>query len=491
MISIINSTFYFCFYLVHSVARGSSEGSHIYLFSEHIEQTNMMNDVNGLKMKGRKIPGATKERAFRLWLQGFSYRKIVDETGMSLGAINQLVEDARKRIPNLDELRELNVVLKNDGSSIYDAIRGGKLLEEMNELNVDLDELEGYNILAGRISSEKNVEAKNFVCSSMRFIGLEKQTGKTYEELVKDFVGFSSKIIEHKETIRQLKKKVKGLNQECSLIKETFSAQGLDWAEGLKLVKGVKDLRAEAELMSNSLDALRFDMEEEEKKLGNVKGTGIHLKSSIKTLKREVDALRRKYTFYSTWMQYEAPRIWRCQTDLEDLTNELRNKRIHEQTILKQLQEENRAMEERDALLEQRYVELSTTVKDLEARRGSLERECVNMVDAAKKRRDKLDAAGQRRLENAKEKAEEILKDGEAKRDRVLASVKGEREKLHKQVEILKAENALLKVAGEPILKQLREERKRLEEAEATAKKENLLPFPDTIRLPKIKSLNS
>jgi len=60
-----------------------------------------MNGVNKLKRTTRKIPWATKNLAFKLWLQGYSYRKIRDKTGMSLGAI----------------------VLSKGGCSVYDTMR--------------------------------------------------------------------------------------------------------------------------------------------------------------------------------------------------------------------------------------------------------------------------------------------------------------------------------------------------------------------------------
>ena len=85
------------------------------------------------------------------------------------------------------------------------------------------------------------------------------------------------------------------------------------------------------------------------------------------------------------------------------------------------------------------------------------------MFETANKQKDKFDAAGQRSLEHAKERTKEIIKDAEAKRDRILAGIRTEKEGLYKQVEILKAEKKLIEAARLPILNDLNAASKRLE----------------------------
>jgi len=142
----------------------------------------------------RKIPRAAKDKAFKLWLGGCSYREIRDRTGMSLGAINQLVVDVRRETPDVDRLRELNVILRKGGSNVYDAMRGGRLLDKVGQLGVSLDELESYVKLTERVSQEKEVEAEGFVESAMKLMKLEGETGKTYGEITKDFEGKVSEV---------------------------------------------------------------------------------------------------------------------------------------------------------------------------------------------------------------------------------------------------------------------------------------------------------
>lgn len=142
--------------------------------------------AGGLRL--RKISTEVENQIFRLWLGGYTYRKISLECGgVSLATISKVVDIARKRAPDIDELRQLNVALKKGDRSVYDAVRGGNLLDKVNQLGVGLEDLEDYIKTAERISSEKEVEAERFVDSTIRLIRLEAETGKAYLDVIKDF----------------------------------------------------------------------------------------------------------------------------------------------------------------------------------------------------------------------------------------------------------------------------------------------------------------
>jgi len=169
--------------------------------------------VNRANSLSRKIPRAVKDQAFRLWLQGCSYREIHDKTGMSLGAINQMVAEARRKIPSIEELRQLNIMLRKSDLSAYDAVRGARLLDMLNERGVGLDRLHSYIELSGRMSSERGVEAERFIEASLKLMGLEAKTGKSYEEVVKDFE-------ERMKRIEGLEAKAKDVQREIQRLME-------------------------------------------------------------------------------------------------------------------------------------------------------------------------------------------------------------------------------------------------------------------------------
>ena len=100
----------------------------------------------------RKISREVENKIFKLWLEGYTYREIIPKCGgCSLATISKVINIVRKRAPDIDELRHLNVALKKGDRSVYDAVRGGILLDKVNQLGVGLDDLEDYVKTAKRI----------------------------------------------------------------------------------------------------------------------------------------------------------------------------------------------------------------------------------------------------------------------------------------------------------------------------------------------------
>jgi len=148
-----------------------------------------------------------KARALRLWLSGLAYRAINEKTGVSLGAMNELVNEARKKAPDIDDLRQLNIALQKSGASVLDVARGAKLLDRINVLGVSLERLEGFIGIIDKICSDRNVEADKFVGSAIRLTELETKTGKPCQEIVPEFD-------EKQARVKELDLKVKELDRE-------------------------------------------------------------------------------------------------------------------------------------------------------------------------------------------------------------------------------------------------------------------------------------
>jgi DNA repair exonuclease SbcCD ATPase subunit len=217
----------------------------------------------------RKIPTATKDWAFRLWLQGHAYREIHSRTGMSLGAINQMVAEARAKISSIEELRELNIVLRKGGASVHDAVRGAKLLDVLNERGVGLDTLHSYIELSNRMSSECGVEAERFVDAGMRLVGLEAKIGKSYGDVVKDFEervkqveGLAAKAKSVREEIQRLMDRKAKLGDEIRDAEERLSSsrQELNKAVGTneRLKKIGLEKVADLARFINEFESLEF-----------------------------------------------------------------------------------------------------------------------------------------------------------------------------------------------------------------------------------------
>jgi hypothetical protein len=164
-----------------------------------------------------------KARALRLWLSGLTYRAINEKTGVSLGAMNDLVNEARKKAPDIDELRQLNIAVQKSGASVLDAARGARLLDRINQLGVSLERLEGFVNIVNKISSEHNVVADKFIGSAMKLMELETKTSKSYQEVVREFDDKQARVQMLDSKVKELDSQRVKIQGELSQAKEKLS----------------------------------------------------------------------------------------------------------------------------------------------------------------------------------------------------------------------------------------------------------------------------
>jgi hypothetical protein len=159
----------------------------------------------------RETPKSVKGEAFKLWLQGHSYREIRDKLGVSVGAMNEIVTQARAGAPDLDGLRELNTILRRESSTVHDAVRGGLLMDRLGQLGVGLDKVSGYVEFSEKIVSEKGARSEAFVDSALGLLDLERRTGKAYKEALEEYEKKVSELSMLNDERASLAKDVHGL----------------------------------------------------------------------------------------------------------------------------------------------------------------------------------------------------------------------------------------------------------------------------------------
>jgi len=164
----------------------------------------------------RLLKPESKARALRLWLSGLTYRAVSEKTGVSLGTMNELVNEARKKAPDIDDLRQLNVTLQKSGVALADAIRACSVISQLHELGVGTTELSEYVESSKKLATVQGVDAAELVESAIRLSKLEKETGKPYHEVVREF--------ENKQArVKELDLKVKELDGQRAKIQGELS----------------------------------------------------------------------------------------------------------------------------------------------------------------------------------------------------------------------------------------------------------------------------
>ena len=131
----------------------------------------------------RPTPDSVKEEVLRLWLEGETYRQITAREELSLGVISKIVEEYRQKASDIDELRRLYTELRQAQASLPDALRGARFLQNLDEWEFDSK----YLPQCLSFVKEAGEGAPELAAAGTRLIELEKNAGKSYEQLLKEF----------------------------------------------------------------------------------------------------------------------------------------------------------------------------------------------------------------------------------------------------------------------------------------------------------------
>lgn len=231
----------------------------------------------------RRIPEKNRARTIELWLGGSRYREISSKLEISLGAINCIINNVRKRAPDLDELRKLNLKLKKQDSSVQDTLRGARILDKVNQLGISLNRLETLLRILTKIASERESDEESFVNASLGLMRLESEFKKSYTEIVEDFEAKQT-LIKHIELrAKKLREEIQKLGAEKRELHGTLNRA----VKELKRALGTKK-----RLDKLSLDELATLAEHAERE-GSLDNRIIERQNELESLKRRIAFLRK------------------------------------------------------------------------------------------------------------------------------------------------------------------------------------------------------
>jgi len=198
--------------------------------SEHRNRTEHPNGERAL----RKIARSVEEKILRRWFEGNSQRQVASEFGVGLATVNRVIQDAKKRMPDIDDLRQLNLALQKSGVTVVDAMRACSVLPRLDELGIGINELSGLiteetakevarlegekTLLEGEL---KNIEKKRSLAE--KDLKDLLSTKQTLHNVGLDKVADLARFINEFETLRFSAKEVRELAQ----LKKELDAEGI------------------------------------------------------------------------------------------------------------------------------------------------------------------------------------------------------------------------------------------------------------------------
>jgi len=138
----------------------------------------------------RQISFQRKMESLDLYLKGLSTNEIVTKAGISKGAVISILKDAREgKFPGLelrdrvDELHTLSVRLRKEGLDIGQARSGFTFFRRLVDLGVEPDKVKEWIQFCSELSP---TPPDGFLPAATELFSIEKETGKTYAEIVSE-----------------------------------------------------------------------------------------------------------------------------------------------------------------------------------------------------------------------------------------------------------------------------------------------------------------
>jgi DNA repair exonuclease SbcCD ATPase subunit len=237
----------------------------------------------------RRLDDKTRERVFVLWLQGHTYRRISQTLeGVGLATISRIIDEERRRSPDLDELRKLRSLLRGLGVGLPDAARGARCMEQLNRLGISLSEIERYVEAIEKLAAGHSVGAPSLVDAAGRLVGLESKEGRRYDEVLRDYE-------EKVKMAGELERRLVGIKAECSRSKEELERAEGRLREAVESEERLRRLGVEkvSELTRfiEAFESLGYDVEKVEE-LAQLQESRGALERRVSELQAEMETLK-------------------------------------------------------------------------------------------------------------------------------------------------------------------------------------------------------
>ena len=188
----------------------------------------------------RIIQPDSYDMVFGLWMEGCSYRRISERTGVSTGKISQIIRFKRSRTLDLDNLRNFNLNIQNRNMSLTDLERTSNLLNKLNESGLSLSDIPSCIELCEKY----NDEAGAVLAYAARLLNLEGRLGKRYYVIVEKLEAFATEL------------ESRGLDSKTAL---TLLSENLKRYDELETL--VSDKENEWKMLKQETESLRADVE--------------------------------------------------------------------------------------------------------------------------------------------------------------------------------------------------------------------------------------
>lgn len=343
-----------------------------------------MNKHSILQMTTMRTPltSEQKDEVISFWVDGLTYREVSDKTGVSIASISAVINQARKKSPDIDNLRNLKKSLDESNTHFLDAQRGVNFLHQLDQILVPISELPRVIALIQRYGEK----ARDILAFGSHLAELENSWGKPYKDIV-------AEAEEASEQLSTLKTELHTLRQAEECLKlSIIDLQGLKGLQGTLIQRGITINRL-VDFIEQSIQlyGLGFTLEaakilaSELARIGSPIDAAVKLGDLLfrqKTIEQEVGELQTKKSRLEQELKTK-------ETERDGLTTKV-------ELLKGQIKEIERLRDDVERIYHERKGDLAQEIHDLEEKQDKIttkNQECTEELESTKKSLDQAAAA--------------------------------------------------------------------------------------------------
>jgi len=321
----------------------------------------------------RKLPPEARKRVVQLWLDGNSYVDIHHKAGPSKGTSSSIISQLREEVPEIDELRNLNIALKNANAKLADALKGAQFLGKLTQLDIQISRIPACISLLNQYGKK----AGDVLESAQRLQELEASQGKTYEQIIANAAEKVKQLEDAETSLERLRRQEATIKsslpelEQLKALKEKISSFGLkpehldSYINYNKRLQKLGFTLQTAELLASELENLALNPQNAATTLSKLLSQYGSLETAVAGLQKEKVNLQNDIDAKKPEHKGLIERLQTLKGEVDQYQNLLENQKALHQARIDQLEKE----------YAKRREELEAEVKDHQKKREALENE--------------------------------------------------------------------------------------------------------------------
>ncbi len=190
-----------------------------------------------------KIPKSLRERVIKQWLQAMSRDQIAKHNDIGAGTVSSIIKDSKQEFPDIDLLREVALVIKNDDLDLSVLANSIRLKKKMDDMGLNEDQIESLIENSNIHCFKRGLTGEEFINTINKIVVLSQKLRMPVDEL-------PNHIIQLELELEQVEREIEDVNMKKAIVLQKYNITMDDLEEFKRdkpLIDRIKQLEKELE----------------------------------------------------------------------------------------------------------------------------------------------------------------------------------------------------------------------------------------------------